>query len=153
MQASKQIKRTVYICSVLGCRKETGYWITNKAENNESEVCWPGHRTETLKPSEDPSALHIYSVCVCSLSLPFSWRQNDMSNVFLCSVLARLYVSLLIIESMKYTLYLGCLGVYWVLFSWLVFFLIPGLGSQPFFKVSHIITMSFSQGICSTSCS
>lgn len=117
MQACKQIKHTAHICSVLGCRKETGYWITNTAENNESEVCWPGHRTEKLKPSEDPSALHIYSVCVCSLSLPFSWRQNGMSNVFLCSVLARLYVLLLIIESMKYTLHLGWLGVYWVLFS------------------------------------
>lgn len=73
-----------------------------------------------------------------------------MSNVFLCSVLARLYVSLLIIESMKYTLYLGWLGVYWVFVGW--YFEIPGLVSQPFFKVSHIITMSFSQAICSTSC-
>lgn len=45
-----------------------------------------------------------------------------MSNVFLCSVLARLYVSLLIIESMKYALYLGWLGVYWVLFSCFFFF-------------------------------
>lgn len=75
-----------------------------------------------------------------------------MSNVFLCSVLARLYVSLLIMEAMKYTLYLGWLGVYWVLFS-LWYFKIPDLVSQPFFKVSHIITMSFSQATCSTSCS